>query len=417
MIIKKIERIFSFLKKILLPKRIQISSRQMKITRNFADDVVRSLSLEPDIILCHDSLASLAALKVKDKYPRAHIVMDITEIPVMKERLSVNLRSLTGAARSQFKRWEFECIEASRGIYSLSEEFCSFLKERYQRDVKLLRSLKESNTEESTPDYIIKRHGLSADDIILVFPGQASMQTGALEAIKAVALLPANVKLVFLGTVTNKDFHNEMKALVSKLGLEGRIVFDQAYYSGAYHRYLGACDIALIVFDTQFLQSKLVLPNRFLDCVAARIPVVVTDVNEIRNIIEQYGTGTAIKKNDPKAIAEAVQSMIGAHEITANKQMSEDMRSRLDKLSADMDEEKDFDHFADDMRVLVGEKVDPHVLFLARQDISGNMRMIAQCNHLIERGFTVEVCSLNNPMKVELLSDSSKVLAVAFYGR
>lgn len=52
------------------------------------------------------------------------------------------------------------------------------------------------------------------------------------------------------------------------------------------------------------------LPNKVLDCIQARVPLIVSDLPEMRNIKDQFDIGEIIKDHQPENIAEAVKIVL-----------------------------------------------------------------------------------------------------------
>jgi hypothetical protein len=52
------------------------------------------------------------------------------------------------------------------------------------------------------------------------------------------------------------------------------------------------------------------LPNKVLDCIQARVPLVLSDLPEMQNIKSQFNIGEIIKNHQPRTIAEAINSVL-----------------------------------------------------------------------------------------------------------
>ncbi|MDQ0592284.1 glycosyltransferase involved in cell wall biosynthesis [Chryseobacterium ginsenosidimutans] len=52
------------------------------------------------------------------------------------------------------------------------------------------------------------------------------------------------------------------------------------------------------------------LPNKVLDCIQARVPVILSNLPEMQNIRSQFDIGEIIKDHQPESIAEAVTSVL-----------------------------------------------------------------------------------------------------------
>jgi glycosyltransferase involved in cell wall biosynthesis len=52
------------------------------------------------------------------------------------------------------------------------------------------------------------------------------------------------------------------------------------------------------------------LPNKVLDCIQARVPLIISDLPEMQNIKSQFNIGEIIKNHQPTTIAEAISSVL-----------------------------------------------------------------------------------------------------------
>ncbi len=53
------------------------------------------------------------------------------------------------------------------------------------------------------------------------------------------------------------------------------------------------------------------LPNKVLDCIQARVPLILSGLPELQNIRQQFDIGEIIRDHQPENIAEAVKTVIG----------------------------------------------------------------------------------------------------------
>lgn len=66
-----------------------------------------------------------------------------------------------------------------------------------------------------------------------------------------------------------------------------------------------------LVQDT-CLNHRFALPNKLFDYLAAGVPVLASDLPEIRSIVEGYNVGKTVDQRNPDKIADALSQMIHA---------------------------------------------------------------------------------------------------------
>lgn len=390
------------------PKTNIYTKNQLTLTEKFAEEIAKVKDFSPDVILLHDTLASKAGVELYKNNQQAHLVMDVTEIPDLRERISVELRCLSPAAITQFATWEHAFIQDSKLIFTLNKSFKNFITERYQRnDVEVVKNIRPRFHPKRNPVRFLLN--IAPDDIVVVFSGFSAHATCALPIIAAFAQLPSNVHLLFLSAATNNAFRKRLIAEIKKLELNDRVHFHAPIYGDQYLEVLSSCDIGLVLFETDVLQTKLVLPNRYLDFVAAGLPVLSSNVVDVQHYIHTYDTGDSIEEITEGNIAQGIMNIIDKYEIRGNGVINQTFKDNSHKLQEDICEENDFIHFSQKVRNLVKDVEQPKVAFLARQRLSSNTRIARQCKSLINEGCEVRLYGINEGPSPSLLNQMGDV--------
>jgi glycosyltransferase involved in cell wall biosynthesis len=192
----------------------------------------------------------------------------------------------------------------------------------------------------------VKRElGKSPSDVYLVNTARLVHQKGSDITIRALKLLPENVKLLLVGGGPDEGM---LKALAKELGLESRVIFTGNVDRSVVTLYRQAADI-------------FVGPSRsegqghaFNSAMASRLPVVATQEGGLAEFVIGAGdprgpqTAWPVPKDSPEAIATAVKDIL-AHPDKA-KQVTETARTL-------MLEKYDWDKIAVQMRERVFGKV------------------------------------------------------------
>ena len=89
-------------------------------------------------------------------------------------------------------------------------------------------------------------------------------------------------------------------------------------------------DIGLSIEKDVSLNYHYCLPNKFLDYIQARVPVLVSPLPEMQAIVEKYGIGEMIESHDPAYLAEKFGSMLG------NMEASSKYHENMVKAAADL---------------------------------------------------------------------------------
>ena len=75
--------------------------------------------------------------------------------------------------------------------------------------------------------------------------------------------------------------------------------------------------ISLVTHSDQWLNHRLAMPNKLFHAVRAGVPVVATDVQELRRVVEQYKLGALYKAGDADSLAAALREVAGDYAMYA----------------------------------------------------------------------------------------------------
>ncbi len=142
--------------------------------------------------------------------------------------------------------------------------------------------------------------GLSSDQVLIGAVGRLTQQKGFDLLIRALALLKQeNVHVVLIG---EGEESSSLKQLAAQLGVASRVHF--AGYRRDVPQILGALD--LYVQPSRFEG----MPNALLEAMAAGCPVIASDVDGNRELIECVGQGNLVQVEDPHAFANVIRLVL-----------------------------------------------------------------------------------------------------------
>ncbi len=149
--------------------------------------------------------------------------------------------------------------------------------------------------------------GLPEDQKLIILQGAGiNKDRGAEEAVEAMQYID-NAVLVIAG---KGDAVEGLKERVTNSSLASRVFFIPAMPYERLMKLTSLCDCGLSVDKDSNLNYRYSLPNKLFDYIMAGIPVVVSDLPELRKIVEKYGLGLIIEDFSPKGIAEKINLII-----------------------------------------------------------------------------------------------------------
>jgi glycosyltransferase involved in cell wall biosynthesis len=188
--------------------------------------------------------------------------------------------------------------------------------------------------------------GKKNDDIFIITTSRLVKKNAADDVIKALVLLPENMKFLILGIGPDEAM---LRALAKEKGVENRVLFLGQVDHKEMPKYLKISDI--------FIRPSLSegMGNSFVEAMAAELPVIATQEGGIADFLfdpelnpDKPSTGRAVKPRDPEGIARAIKLFLENPEKTA------EIISNAKKLAF---EKYDWDIIAKDMREKVFSKM------------------------------------------------------------
>lgn len=145
--------------------------------------------------------------------------------------------------------------------------------------------------------------GLDPNNLLLILQGTGiNTDRGGEELIDAIKLTD-NVSLMVVGS---GDVLESMKMKVSELSLGSRVVFIPVCQREVLMRYTKTADAGLSLDKNTNENHKFSLPNKLFDYIGAGIPVIASDLYEIRRVLNEHRCGILIPEVNPREISKAI---------------------------------------------------------------------------------------------------------------
>lgn len=157
-------------------------------------------------------------------------------------------------------------------------------------------------------------------ETIVLYQGVLGSGRGVEELVAAAPLLrDAGYALVFMGYGPMAD------TLKAQAHTSGDFYFHPAVSPETLLTYTSSADIGVCLIQDSCLSYHLCLPNKLFEYIMAGLPVLASDLPEMRNVIEQGEVGTCIGAWDPPAVLDAVRQAAGMR--------GAGLRARLDRVA------------------------------------------------------------------------------------
>lgn len=310
-------------------------------------DSVRA-SFKPDTVHIHDHLALTAASKYKEEFS-CPIVWDAHEIyedlaSIAPERAAVNTKILR------------ENAKYVDGFITLNRSIANYYRDKYP---ELPQAVLVPNAADRTtrPKYDGRMHekaGLDSDQQILLFQGGLAANRGISALLESSANLNHNWTLLFMGWGA---LEGEIQAVIDRNADHATGRPRVAMIPGAPHsellQWTSGATLGTIPYENTGLNHLYCSPNKLWEYPAAGVPILATDLPEMKGQIEKYQIGVTVPRNlEPAAISDLVNSLTrdqlqdlveNCHRYTEIENWTT-FESRIQKLHEELGGSPEVDH-------------------------------------------------------------------------
>lgn len=179
----------------------------------------------------------------------------------------------------------------------------------------------------------------SGDPFRLVCACRIEPKKGLVYLVEAMATLRqrgGHVELHLLGAAddnpVSRDYAGELDRLIARLGLDGIVHREGRKTGNEIRAFFSRSHLFVAPFIETDTGDKDGIPTVLLEAMAAGLPVVATDAGSITEVIDDGTDGILVRQRDPKALADAIERMLG--DVSARSTFA---RRAVEKVRAHFD--------------------------------------------------------------------------------
>lgn len=128
----------------------------------------------------------------------------------------------------------------------------------------------------------------------------------AIEATKAID----GVKLVLLGNPETEAYLDTLKTQIERLGIEDRVLIKGAVPHDELWKYVGAIDLSLAPIVPVYKSYYYSLPNKLFESIQCHVPIVASDLPEMKRIVEGFRIGETFKSDSIEDLIRAIKTIM-----------------------------------------------------------------------------------------------------------
>lgn len=188
---------------------------------------------------------------------------------------------------------------------AVSDSVAVELKKRYKKEFVVVRNVPKSKVNVDV---------VKSTEKIIIYQGALNIGRGLEKLIFAMQNV-TDAKLLIAGS---GDIEGQLIGLTNQLGLDGKVQFVGRLSPEALSLLTSRATIGVSLEEDMGLNYRCALPNKLFDYLHAGLPVLVSDMPEMKSIVDSYNVGRTLKRNaSSDRLAECLMAM-----INDQKQMS-----------------------------------------------------------------------------------------------
>ncbi len=159
---------------------------------------------------------------------------------------------------------------------------------------------------------IRKELNLNHQDPILIYQGSLNIGRGLEFLIESVYFL----KDVYLIIVGQGDIEKDLKKKTKELNLHERVFFLGKIENKKLRSITPNATLGFSLEEDKGLSYRFALPNKIFDYIQANVPIICSNLPEMKNIVESYKVGLSLnyKNITPKAFASILNNILSDKE-------------------------------------------------------------------------------------------------------
>ncbi|CAL2078347.1 Glycosyltransferase involved in cell wall bisynthesis [Tenacibaculum sp. 190524A02b] len=252
------------------------------------------LFTKKDLLFSND-LDTLLPNFIISKLQRKQLIYDshelFPEIPELIQRPFV---------KKVWEKLESIILPKLKNCLTVSQSIADFYNDKYETDFKVLRNVpvkKEVQKGVFPFDTQNKK--------IIIYQGAVNLGRGIELMVNSMHYLKGFI-FVIAGV---GDVINEIKTLVNEKNLNNSVFFLGRLSPKDLKKITPLADLGMSLEEDLGLSYRYSLPNKLFDYIQAEIPVITSDLPEMRNIVSSYTIGQVVIDRTPESIAKQIESI------------------------------------------------------------------------------------------------------------
>lgn len=250
-----------------------------------------------DLVHAHD-VNVLPTVWLAARLSSAKIIYDAHEISSSREGY-LSFRRLVGAV-------EGALMPRVNGCITTTDARAKFFARAYGIARPLVLQNRPREQRPQVSERIRHELDLSEPWPIVLYQGGVQQGRGLERLVRVAAFVP-EAYFVFIG---GGRLDSRLRAIASELGLEERVRFIPTVALAELPSYTASADVGVQPIENTCLNHFTTDSNKLFEYVQAGLPVVASDLPEIRRVVRTHELGLLVRPGDTESLAAALRSLV-----------------------------------------------------------------------------------------------------------
>jgi len=252
-----------------------------------------------DVVHCHDLGTLPIGALIKRVFNKS------TKVVYDAHEYETEMNGLKGMQKLLKKSVERLFIKSADAVITV----CDTIAHEYKRLYSIPKPYVVHNCppliEVGTQDRFRDELGIQNDQVIFLYQGRLCEGRGVEMLLDVFLKLELSKEvIVFMGY---GPLENRIRSLADK---HDAIFFHEAVFSDVLLEYTASADYGISFIEDCSLSDRYCLPNKLFEYLMAGLPVLTSNLVEMKALVERYGVGVVAKENTVPSLIEAVGSCL-----------------------------------------------------------------------------------------------------------
>lgn len=253
------------------------------------------LFVKKDILLAND-LDSLLANYLVSKLQRKKIVLDchelFPEIPELVKREKV---------KNVWLFLEKKLLPKVQNKYTVCDSIANYYQEKYHTPFEVFKNLPRKRELEKG-EFLFD----TKDKKIILYQGAINIGRGLEMLIETMKYLDNHLFII----IGDGDIFQELKEKVSVEKLDDKVYFLGKMTPQSLHEITPLADLGISLEEDLGLNYRFALPNKIFDYIQAGVPILVSDLPEMKQVVLDFKVGEIATNRNPKDLALQIEKIL-----------------------------------------------------------------------------------------------------------